>query len=384
MKNLKHYIVILGFAAVLFLPVLFRGINSRFGLTGVSVAAELPALSKRGLLDGTVQENLGTYYAENLPGRGLMIKLRNQMIYSLYHKSPNKNIVIGKNGTLFEKEYVLKYEKVYPPATPEYTKDLCDKLTILRDKLEAHGKELYIFITPTKVRYYEEDIPDIYHVATTFAHKTGNYEIFKQTLEDYDLKVFDSIPFVDEYAKTAKLPLFYKTGTHWSWVTGMEVACGLNQFLDENSRFDFPAATVEYEPIDAPVHPDADIFNTLNIFTKPYDSYYSAELVTKELPLPEPRPNLFCRGGSFMGQTIRYLIDYDRFQSDTYIQNTMVQRNHFTTTDTFSDYSEIDLAKELSLADMVILEVNEAHIPDMSFGLIDYLAEHQDLLDALN
>ena len=29
----------------------------------------------------------------------------------------------------------------------------------------------------------------------------------------------------------------------------------------------------------------------------------------------------------------------------------------------------------------MILEVNEAHIPVMSFGFIDYLIEHPELLD---
>ena len=86
-----------------------------------------------------------------------MIKVRNQLIFTLYSKSPNENIVIGKNNNLFEKEYVLKYEKVYPPADKEYVVDLCDKIAVIQDKLEAKGKELYLFITPTKVRYYEED-----------------------------------------------------------------------------------------------------------------------------------------------------------------------------------------------------------------------------------
>ena len=201
-----------------------------------------------------------------------MIKVRNQLIFTLYAKSPNENIVIGKNNNLFEKEYVLKYEKVYPPATKEYVADQLDKLSVIQDKLEAKGKELYLFITPTKVRYYEEDVPEIYRTAANFEDEKGNYEVFTETLADYDFKVYDSIPFVNAYKETSDklgMPLYYKTGSHWSLVVGAQVASDLTRFLDENSRYSFPETHVEYAPVPEPLHPDADIFNSINVFTKP-------------------------------------------------------------------------------------------------------------------
>ena len=385
MKRLRTIMLMLGFAAVLMMPILLRKVNAQFGLTGVSVQTERPILTKKGLLDGTVQEELNDYIAQNMPGRDLMIKVRNQMIFTLYSKSPNENIVIGKNNNLFEKEYVLKYEKVYPPADKEYVVDLCDKIAVIQDKLEAKGKELYLFITPTKVRYYEEDVPDIYRVASSFGERTGNYEVLMETLADYDFKVYDSIPVVAAYRETADaagMPLYYKTGSHWSLVVGAEVASGLGCFLDENSKYDFPDTHVEYAPVPEPLHPDSDIFNTFNVFTKPYDSYYSAELKAEDIGLAEEeKPNLFCRGGSFMGQTINHLINNGMFHLDTYVENTIYYRNRFTEPGSFSDYGELNLKQELEQADIVILEVNEAHIPTMSFGLIDYLIEHPELLD---
>ena len=385
MKRLRTIMLMLGFAAVLMMPILLRKVNAQFGLTGVSVQTERPILTKKGLLEGTVQEELNDYIAQNMPGRDLMIKVRNQLIFTLYSKSPNENIVIGKNNNLFEKEYVLKYEKVYPPADKEYVVDLCDKIAVIQDKLEAKGKELYLFITPTKVRYYEEDVPDIYRVASSFGERTGNYEVLMETLADYDFKVYDSIPVVAAYRETADaagMPLYYKTGSHWSLVVGAEVASGLGCFLDENSKYDFPDTHVEYAPVPEPLHPDSDIFNTFNVFTKPYDSYYSAELKAEDIGLAEEeKPNLFCRGGSFMGQTINHLINNGMFHLDTYVENTIYYRNRFTEPGSFSDYGELNLKQELEQADIVILEVNEAHIPTMSFGLIDYLIEHPELLD---
>lgn len=378
MKRIRTILFMLGFAAVMLLPLLLQNVGSDFSLTGVSQSAALPEFTAKGVLDGTFQDGVNSYYSEHLPGRDLMVRLRNQAVYSLFGKSPNKNTIIGKDQVLFEAEYVMKYEKYYPPVTKEFTEDLCRKLSAIQERLLERGKELYIFITPTKVRYYEEYVPDRYILANRFPDSPGNYEMFTETLKDYDLKVYDSIPYVDEWAKSADFPLYYKTGTHWSWIISTKVAAGLLRFLDENSRFSFPEADTDYYPVSQPVYPDADIFNTMNLLTPPYDTYYQADLLCG--PQEEEKPNLFCRGGSFMGQTIAPLISSGCFQEDTYIENTMVARSRFSQTGNFSDYAEIDLKKEIDQADILIFEVNEAHIPVMSFSLIDYLTEHPELL----
>lgn len=117
MKRFRTYAVILGFGAVLLMPWGLKKVSGRFGLSGVTAQTQFPVLTRAGLMDGSVQEDIGEYFSQHLPGRDLMIKVRNQMIFSLFQKSPNENIVIGENDNLYEKEYVLKYEKVYEPVS---------------------------------------------------------------------------------------------------------------------------------------------------------------------------------------------------------------------------------------------------------------------------
>lgn len=379
MKNIRTYCLVFGFTAIMLMPALLKNLAPDSALSGVTLSSALPDMSKKELLNGRLQESLNTYYAEHLPGRDFMINIRNQVIFSLFHQSPNELIILGKDKVLFEEEYVLKYEKYYPPATREYTEDLCEKLVRLQDLLSARGKEMYIFITPTKVRYYEEFVPDIYRQNNRFPDEPGNYEQFTDTLKNYPLHVYDSIPWINERAKTADFPLFYRTGTHWSWVLGMEVAADFARYLNEESRFTFPQANVAYQPTEEPVHPDADIFKLLNLFSKPYDEvYFQAEFLSE--PRTDEGPNLFCRGGSFMEQTISPLIRNGYFKQDTYVQNTMIYRNCFSELTEFSDYAEMDLKQEIDQADIILLEVNEAHIPVMSFSLIDYLLERPEIL----
>ena len=95
MQKIRTYFLILGFTAILFLPILLKT-KDNVQLSGVSEAAILPPFHLKGIWDGSFQETIETYYSENLPGRELMIKLRNQAIFSLFGKSPNKHIIIGK------------------------------------------------------------------------------------------------------------------------------------------------------------------------------------------------------------------------------------------------------------------------------------------------
>lgn len=379
MKKNQTYCLIAGFIIIIFMPFLLQKFSANVFLSGVTETAPFPEFSLKGLLNGSFQETANTYYSENLPGRGLMIKVRNQVIFSLFSKSPNSNIIVGKEDVLFEREYVLKYEKYYPPVTREFTEDLCTKLASIQERLESRGKELYIFITPTKARYYEEYVPDIYVYSNRFPDEPGNYEQFTETLKQYDLHVYDSVPYINQLAETADYPFFHRTGTHWSQVLSAKVAADFIRYLNEQSRYSFPEIAITYHPVPEPIYPDADIFNSMNLLISPYDNNYLQadwQFDSRE----DEGPNLLCRGGSFMGQTLAHLISHGFFNKDTYIENTQVTHKPFNQFTPFSDYGEINLKQEFDQADIIIFEVNEAHIPVMSFSMIDYLMEHPEIL----
>lgn len=64
---------------------------------------------------------------------------------------------------------------------------------------------------------------------------------------------------------------------------------------------------VESTALTEPLYPDADIFDTLNLFTKAYDKYESADCIVTDSNTDAP--NVFFRGGSFMGQSLKRLVD---------------------------------------------------------------------------
>ena len=89
MKLFRNILMILGFTGILAMPYFFDRIGSRLGisLSGVTEAAAAPQFTSEALMDGSLQSELDSYVTEELPGRDVMIKVRNQSIFSAFEKS---------------------------------------------------------------------------------------------------------------------------------------------------------------------------------------------------------------------------------------------------------------------------------------------------------
>ena len=471
MNTKRNYILILGLAAVLCMPLFFACANRALGrsdeLHGVAFGTQeeagnagggsgdstsgdasdstsgggiigmiLGSDTAKGLMDGSTQSGWDSLISERIPARATLLKLRNQGIFSVFNQSPNAGVLLCPDGQLMEREYVYKYEKIYPPAAESEVRAQCDKLAAIRDRLRARGKELYLFITPTKPRYYEDSIPESLRKMQAFPDRPGNYEVLKEVLGDYDFEVFDSIAYIDALIRDGsdevlQFPLYQQTGTHWTWPLGLKVALGFADFLRERSAWEIPKAHEVIGKADAPVFPDADLYDILNIYTKPWGNYFNADIVLDEVPenadlvmneapdrddaeemaasanpdtnlqsedtadpnvvnadnagndsMHGQRADMLVRGGSFLGQTVSPLINHGFFGHCMYLENTKVYSEDWPDGGTFTSYDELEpaLSAQLRDTDILILEINEAHVPTMSFGFIDWLYEHLDAL----
>lgn len=381
-------VLIAGFMAALFLPL---GI-SRFeknGLTGVStekladasafLAGRGEALTPSGFLSGDAQQALDSYVLENYPGRSTMIRMRNQILYSVFRTPPNNNITIGKNRDLLSFSATGYYLQYKGKKSREEARELLDKAEALDQLLEEHGIGLYLFVTPTKLHYYEEDLLPVTKFLAP-ARQQSNYEMFREELAGRDLKCFDSIRYIDEHREEfdPRVPLFYKTGTHWSIYVGNQVAAAFGEWLEKESGFRLPEIEVTAVPVETPDYPDADLFDTFNVFSKPYDTYYRSEMTV--LDPATDAPGFLCRGSSFMGQSLSALIRAGYFGKNVHMENTQIFTEQFTKNQVFTSYEETDMKSLLTDIDVVVLEMNEGSAMNLGLGLLDYLLDHPEVL----
>lgn len=345
-------------------------------LSGV-MQDEKPILTVEGIMDGTYQQAMEVYHSQTLGGREAIIRVGNQMVYSLFHKSTHSAEAIGKNGQLYELEYIYKKLQYIEPVSQEYAEELVDKLERLQSRLQKRDIKLFVFITPSKAEIYPEEINDIFYKCASY-QEDSSYNKFLSELTNSTVPFYDGAAFTQVLKEYSDNAVFAKTGTHWTQVTGAMAAAQLVKELENQLGYDMTEFEVEKNKVDTPLEPDTDIFNLLNIIQKPYDNYFTPTIhIVKQ---GTEQPAVICRGGSFMGQSITWLINNDIFGSSIHMENTYVYQEKYTDLKFFSNYNELDISELLDHKDIMLLEVNQAAIDSMSFGFIDYLLD-SDILN---
>lgn len=376
---MRQKIFIAAAAAVLLSPVLLAHTDRRFAVDGVENRAEFPQISAQSLVSGQAQAEFESFVQQRLPGKPFMVRLRNEITFSMLGTVSNINYSMNRERNLFSWENVSYYLQYFAPVSKEGAEELRGKLEQLERLLEDNGKELYIFITPCKVRYTEEELPWVDRVMAP-ERQDGNYERLMAELKDSDLKYFDSIAYMAEHGGEfdSRVPLFYRTGLHWSVYVGNVVGAAFGDFLEEESGYNLPEMEITARPCEEPVYPDADSFEVFNLLQKPYDDYY--EPVIRVTDAATDAPGVLCRGGSFMGQSVAALIRNHYFGKNVSMENRQVFTEEFAGVQGFDSYEQLDLKEYFKDIDIVVLEVNETAVSEMSFGFIDYVLEHPEIL----
>lgn len=379
MRHLRQKIFIGAAAAVLLSPVLLAQTDKRFAVDGVENRAEFPQVTISTLVSGQAQTDFERFVQQRLPGKPFMVRLRNEITFSMLGTVSNINYSMNRDRNLFSWENVSYYLQYFAPVSEDGAAELTGKLEQLESLLEEHGKELYIFITPCKVRYTEDELPWVDKVMAP-ERQDGNYERLTAALKNSDLEYFDSIAYMAEHGSEfdSRVPLFYRTGLHWSVYVGNVVGAAFGDFLEEKSGYNLPELEITAQPCTEPVYPDADSFEVFNLLQEPYDDYY--EPVIRVADASTDAPGVLCRGGSFMGQSVAALIRNHYFGKNVSMENRQVFTDEFANVQGFDSYDQLDLKEYFKDIDMVVLEVNETAVSEMSFGFIDYVLEHPEIL----
>ena len=370
--NRKWVFIIIAYA------LLLLGIGGQVLITTENlqgeVAVEENVFSAEGFWNGTWQAAFEDSFSNELKIREWLIPVRNQVMYSVFNKSPNKNIVIGKDRNLYEEEYVCFESQIYAPMTAENVNVLVEKLDTIDKALDAKNKHLFIFITPSKAEIYREDVPDKFNMIAPTEQQESTYSLFINALNQTDIAYYDSTEDVRAMKDNVEFRVFPKTGTHWSRVTGNMCAVRLADAMEEQLAINLPEITVSYQECEEPLHPDTDIFNSLNLLEKAEGPFY--EPIVKVVDSDREELTILARGGSFMGQSLSCLTNNNFFENNYYLENTVVRRSEDSYAGTFNSYDELPIGEMIEKSDIIFLEVNEEAVNRMSFGFIDYLLDN--------
>ena len=333
-------------------------------------------------------ENIDDYIIQNFPGRSLLVRTKNQLLYSLFDISPNTSITkVG--DTLFSTETLnYYYHKLHSVSNAEID-SLIDKLTRFNDICKEKEKKLLVVLTPTKPRYYTGTLPFADDVIMLYEKQSSNYDDMlpynkmKIALNSTNLNYFDTINYIDSNPNKilgGEVPLFYNSSHHWSVYKANLIGLALHEHMRRTMDIHLPSITIKASPSDVAVYPDADLFNVLNIYDKPNEQFYEPIIDYKNYD--NDNLNFTIQGGSFLGGLLLPQITFSVDGEVYHIENKNLIYNKYKNYYSFETYDELNqkfhLIDHLRKTDVFILEINELNVYNATFGFIDYLLEHEE------
>ena len=272
MKKALPILLSLLLMLVLALPLL----QSRFGLIneksleGYVSEVKMPVPCKEGLFSTNYQSGLELYISRNFGFRASVVRVYNQVQYSLFKKANAYSIVVGRDNYLFAMGYIRALTGENYLGQKRISEKSIKIQKIQRD-LESKGKNFIVVIAASKARSLSDKIPDLYLNNTS----VSNYETYVERFEDLNINFIDFQHYFDALKEKSTYPLYPKKGIHWSTYGTYIASDSLVKYIEEECKVDLPDILLDTIEIKPAFGPDIDIEKSLNLVFPIRDQKYA-------------------------------------------------------------------------------------------------------------
>lgn len=251
-------------ALVVWLPLLnyWFGFIESGKLNGVSPEKKLDKLSWASWWSGRYQEQRNDLLNDSIGFRPDLVRLTNQLDYTLFHKINGSNVVLGKDDYLFESGYIKEYNGI-DYAGADAIQQACYKMRRIQDTLEKLGKTFVFAISPSKAYFFPEKIPA--SMLVRGRHQT-TYTSFRQAALSQQVHMVDFNDWFLKMKDTSRHVLITRQGIHWSLYGATLAADSMLRYMTQAGVKALPRLDitgVEYS--DEPRSADADLGRVLNM-----------------------------------------------------------------------------------------------------------------------
>jgi|WetSurMetagenome_2_1015567.scaffolds.fasta_scaffold42908_2 hypothetical protein len=331
-----------------------------------------------GWFSGSFQEEFSAGFNDNAGLRMTMIRINNQYDYSLFGIIHAEGFIAGKNGYLYEEDYIKEYTGKYFIGKKVLDRKM-DKLFDVQRMLRERGIDLILVLEPGKASYYPEYIPNRYHPEKS---TLSNYTYLTSKLMERGMDYLDLSHWFLELKDTSRYNLFPRYGMHWS-IYGMNLALDtLSRYISSVSGKKLPGFTMRNIELSAtPRSTDNDIEEMANLlFPMPDDTYaYPVNIFGDDTS--RRNLNVLVVGDSYY-RNIKDDFSGFLFKADTFWYYNSKVYPHIHTKVVYVDHS--NLLKTLEQYQVIILMVSEINLHCTFWNFIDqaYAALHPGYHDS--
>ena len=338
-------------------------------LNGSFKKKEKPTFNYESWFDGSFQSSFEVSFNQDFGFRNNLVRIHNQLNYSLFNKANTKGVIIGGNNYLFEKLYIDSYTGANYIGKITIDNNV-QQIKKIYHHLKEHQTELLIIIAPGKGYFYQEFIP--MNLKESISDST-NYKSYIEALGK------TKIPFIDFNAlfmtmkDTSSMVIYPKTGIHWSqgilpFVVDSILKRSAHILNKELNTVVIDQLNIRADTADKQ---DADIERSMNLvydIKKPQMNY---PIWHFEQDPRHTKPKMIAIGDSFWWQLFNSGISKKTFDKATfwYYYNSVFPQS-FTKR---LAVEQIDALYELEQTDLVIIISTEANLFKFPFGFEDVL-----------
>ena len=370
MKVLKNILFLL-VLTVMILPVVQKEwpFVSEPKLNGDFVEKRQPEFSWKGFFDGSFQNAYEPYLEQHIGFHNTLVRLRNQLDYSLFRKPNAEGIVIGKKDFIFEYDYIRAITgRDY--VGYHFVDEKLRRLKYVQDYLKkTKDIDLVLVFMPGKASFYREYIPDKYLKKVS---DSTNYSVYLSEIQKRGIRYVDLNHFFHQAKKDAPYPMFPKYGTHWS-IYGMSRAAHV--WLDSIEWFrgrklnDFNTDSLYFSTV--PLRTDYDGGKALNLLCNLSKERFAYPEYVFGHDSSRYKPYVLVIGDSFYWNIFNSGIPKNLFANEAFwYYNAKVYPDFYIK----PKYTrELNLKKEVESKDLIFVMVTERFLNIFDWKFIDQL-----------
>ncbi len=365
MKKLIYIIILV----VLFLPLLQKltGIPKVKKLKGYFKEYKYEPISVDGVLEGKYQSTTESYIDKHIGYRPELVRLHNQIDYSLFGELHAAGVIVGKDKYIYEHNYIKAHYGQDFIGDEQVEKKVL-QIKRIQDSLAASNTHLFVLIAPGKGSFYPEFIPDRYGKAGA----RTNYEAYLEYLEKYDVAYLDFNRWFREMKDTSRYTLYPQCGIHWSTYGAALAFDSIISYMENVSgkkmvNFHWDDVLVT----DSPKDPDYDVGGSLNLmFHIDHKPLAYAKLKFGD-EATAWKPNFITVADSFYWQFFSKLGSGRIFQNDGFLY---YNRQYYNSkASKVKNIGEFNLKEEIEKQDFVMLLTTDANLYKFPYGFADSL-----------
>ncbi len=336
-------------------------------LNGAFHYLQKPAFTWTGWLSGSYQGDYTDYIEQHIGFRNSLVRLNNQIDFSLFRKTHAEGIVVGKNDGLYEYDYIRAYMGWDFIGERTWDKKM-NRFKFLQEYLKStRNIDLILVLEPSKARIEPEYLPEQYR----YSKRTlTNYDYILHKANELGIRYLDLNHFFSMIKDTCRFPLYPAYGVHWS-TYGMSLAVDtLEKYMERLRSMDMPDIyTLKLELSDSLKYTDYDAAKPLNLILELPHGPMAYPVLGFEKNPHKTKPRVLIVGDSYY-----WNIDITGLPEALFTNYNFWYFNALvypTTTGDTTYARNLDIKAEIEKRDVILLMVTDRFLYKYDWGFID-------------